>query len=67
MATPFVKAAIMAVGAVVSAIGSFQQASATEDLSILEAERERKRGLAEAEQRAREAEDLQKELNKHNL
>mgnify|MGYP003140220070 CR=1 FL=1 len=60
MATPFVKAAIMAVGAVVSAIGSFQQASATEDLAALEAQREAAAADAESAQRAREAESLQK-------
>ena len=60
MATPFVKAAIMAVGAVVSAIGSFQQASATEDLALLEAQREAAAADAESAQRAREAESLQK-------
>ena len=58
--TPIVKAAITAGAAIVSAMSSFKQADATEDLAALEAERERKKGLAEAEQRAREAEDLQK-------
>ena len=58
--TPIVKAAITAGAAIVSAMYSFKQADATEDLAALEAERERKKGLAEAEQRAREAEDLQK-------
>tara|TARA_R100001530_G_scaffold131700_1_gene103540 strand:- start:1004 stop:1522 length:519 start_codon:yes stop_codon:yes gene_type:complete len=60
MATPFVKAAIMAVGAVVSAVSSFRQADATEDLAALEAQREAAAADAEAAQRARDAEDLQK-------
>ena len=60
MATPFVKAAIMAVGAVVSAVSSFRQADATEDLAALEAQREAAVADAEAAQRARDAESLQK-------
>ena len=54
------KAAFTALGAVVSAVGSFRQASATEDQAALEAQREQARADAEAAQRERDAEDLQK-------
>jgi len=60
MSTAVVKAAIMAVTSVVSAIGSFKQASATEDLAALEAQREASAADAQATQRARDAESLQK-------
>jgi hypothetical protein len=60
MATPFVKAAIMAVGAVVSAVSSFRQASATEDIANLEAQREAAAADAQAAQRLRDAESLRK-------
>ena len=58
--TPFAKAALMAVGTVVSAIGSFRQAGAVEDQAALEAQREAAAADAESAQRAREAESLQK-------
>ena len=58
--TPIAKAAFTALGAVVSAVGSFRQASATEDQAALEAQREQARADAESAQREREAEDLHK-------
>ena len=60
MATPVAKAVLTAGAAILSAVSSFRQADATEDLAALEAQREAAAADAEAAQRARDAEDLQK-------
>tara|TARA_R100001129_G_C5212285_1_gene217064 strand:- start:39 stop:563 length:525 start_codon:yes stop_codon:yes gene_type:complete len=60
MATPIAKAVLTAGAAILSAVSSFRQADATEDLAALEAQREAAAADAEAAQRARDAEDLQK-------
>ena len=58
--TPIAKAAFTALGAVVSAVGSFRQASATEDQAALEAQRDQARADAEARQATKDAESLHK-------
>jgi len=60
MAAPIVKAAITAGAAILSALSSFRQADATEELADLEAQREEAAANAEALQRERDAKDLQK-------